>query len=328
VTGVVVVGSLNRDYVCSVDRLPTPGETRLGSELTLHSGGKGGNQAVAAALVGAVADVPCAIVGSVGDDPDGAALREDLRAAGVDTDAVVVSPGVRTGAALITVAADGENTIVVASGANHAVPGPRVSQAVDRLVGPDTVVLVQGELQVAVTEETVRRAAAAGARVVINLAPFTSLAEDVLRRGDPVVVNESEAAAMLSLRALAGAADEPGRTSGLPTGESAALALAAVARSAVLTLGAAGALVAVDGSCIRLPASAVDVVDTTGAGDAFTGALAAGLAAGHDLAAAAGWGLAVASWSVGRAGAQASYPRGADCARLLGTMPTSRRGGS
>jgi ribokinase len=310
-TGVVVVGSLNRDYVCSVDRLPGPGETRLGRELVLHSGGKGGNQAVGAALAGSVAAVPCSIVGSVGDDADGAALCEDLRAAGVDTDAVMVSPGVRTGAALITVAADGENTIVVAPGANHSLTEGHVADALDRLVGPGTVMVVQAELEVAVIEQAVRRAHQAGARVVLNLAPFTHLAEDVLGVADPVVVNESEAAALLASQAGP-------RTGSAPASEPTALALASVARSAVLTVGAAGALVAVEGSCTRLAAPAVDVVDTTGAGDAFTGALAAALAAGHDLHTAAGWGLRLASWSVGRVGAQASYPRGADCAQLLG----------
>jgi len=305
-TRVVVVGSLNRDYVCTVDQLPAAGETRMGRELVLHSGGKGGNQAVAAALVGAVTGRPCFLVGGVGGDADGEALVDDLRRAGVAVERVSVEEGVRTGAALITVAADGQNTIVVAPGANHAVTEATVTTALDRLVEEGTVVVLQAELRVPVVEAAVRRASAAGARVVLNLAPFAPVADDVLAVCDPVVVNESEASALLGTSVR-----------GPVAVQHAALALACRARSAVVTAGAAGATVAAGGACTHVPAPPVDVVDSTGAGDAFTGALAAGLAAGKDLVGAAGWGVAVASYSVGRPGAQSSYPRGRECDRLL-----------
>jgi ribokinase len=305
-TRIVVVGSLNRDYVCHVDRLPAPGETRLGGALALFSGGKGGNQAVAAAAVGSVTGHPCSLVGSVGDDEDGRALLADLRGSGVDTSEVAVTDEVRTGAALITVSADGENTIVVAPGANHSVTEAAVADAFARGLAATDVVVVQAELPLEVVHAVVRRAATLGARVVLNLAPFTPLPEDVLALCDPLVVNESEAAGLLgeSVRGPAGAAG-------------AAAALAGTARSAVVTTGAAGAEVAAGPDTTHVPAPEVEVVDSTGAGDAFTGALAVALAAGRDLVTAARWGIAVASYSVCRPGAQASYPRGEECARLL-----------
>jgi len=305
-TRIVVVGSLNRDYVCHVDRLPGPGETRLGGELALFSGGKGGNQAVAAAAVGSVTGHPCSLLGSVGDDEDGRALLDDLRRAGVDVGEVVVAAQVRTGAALITVSADGENTIVVAPGANHAVTEEEVRDALGRLLHPTDVVVAQAELPRGVVELAVREAAARGAQAVLNLAPFTPVSDDVLALCDPLVVNESEAAGLLRES-----------VEGLPGARRAAVTLAGTARSAVVTLGGAGAVVATGAGCTHVPAPSVDVVDSTGAGDAFTGALAVALAAGRDLVSATRCGVAVASYSVRGAGAQASYPRGDECARLL-----------
>jgi ribokinase len=305
-TRIVVVGSLNRDYVCHVEQLPGPGETRLGGELALFSGGKGGNQAVAAAAVGSVTGHPCSLVGSVGDDEDGRALLADLRGSGVDVREVAVTDRVRTGAALITVSADGENTIVVAPGANHSVTEPAVADAFGRVLAADDVVVIQAELPLAVVQTAVREAAAGGARVVLNLAPFTALPDDVLALCDPLVVNESEAAGLLGVS-----------VDGVAGARTAAAALAGTARSAVVTTGAAGAVVAAGTDCTHVPAPKVDVVDSTGAGDAFTGALAVALAAGRDLVTAARWGIAVASYSVCRPGAQASYPRGEDCAGLL-----------
>ncbi len=305
---VVVVGSLNRDYVCTVERLPSTGETVLGSELELHAGGKGSNQAVAAAVVGAVVGVPCAIVGAVGRDADGAALLDGLRGAGVDTTSVAELPDVRTGAALITVDAAGANTIVVSPGANHRLDERGVARALDALVDEDGIVVLQGELTAAVTESAVRLAARAGARVVVNLAPVRPLPEELMARCDPLVVNESEAAGLVGAVSGSGARATPAQAAAL---------LGSRAASAVVTAGAAGVVVAVNGTITSVPAPVTEVVDSTGAGDAFTGALAAGLARGRDLVTAARWGVAVASYSVGRPGAQASYPRGDACEALL-----------
>jgi ribokinase len=293
---VVVVGSLNRDYVCRVDRLPGPGETRLGSELTLFCGGKGANQAVAAALVGAGRDVGVAMVGAVGRDADGAALRLALEEAGVDAIDVVERRGVRSGAALITVAADGENTIVVAAGANATVNVEDVTDVLRRRA--PGVVLTQGELSAATIEAALTEADALGARPVLNLAPVVGVDESVLALCDPLVVNRGEAAALLGRDPLA--ASDLARE------------LSRRTRSAVVTDGPGGAHVGHQGSVQHVPARPAEAVDSTGAGDAFAGAMVVGLALGHDLVEAAAWGAAVAAYAVGRAGAQASFPRGGD----------------
>jgi ribokinase len=294
---ITVVGSLNRDYLCRVDTLPEPGETRLGSELTVWCGGKGGNQAVAAALIGAGRAVDVALVGAVGDDADGAALCEALREAGVDVVDVVVRRDVRSGVALITVSDDGENTIVVAPGANATVATDDVAESLRRRA-PD-VVLTQGELPAEVVEETIQEADRLGARVVLNLAPALRLDPPVLALCDPLVVNRGEARSVLG-HAFGDDLDMLARD------------LADLARSVVVTGGSEGAWVCQGDAVSHVPSGAADVVDTTGAGDAFTGAMAAGLALGRDLVEAAGWGAAVAAYAVGRAGTQASFPRGED----------------
>jgi ribokinase len=292
---VVVVGSLNRDYVCTVDRLPAAGETRLGTELSLFCGGKGGNQAVAAALVG---PARVAMVGAVGDDPDGVALLAELRRAGVDVDDVVVRGDVRSGAALITVATDGENAIVVAPGANRTVDEQAVRSALQRR--SPAVVVAQGELPPAVVAAAIDEAAALGARPVLNLAPAIAIADSVLRLSDPLVVNMGEARALLGDRS---SMDDVG---------SVALELARRTRCVVVTAGAAGAWICADEEVRHVAARPATAVDTTGAGDAFTGAMAVALALGHDLPTAVAWGSAVAAYAVERPGAQASFPRGPD----------------
>jgi ribokinase len=292
--GIVVVGSLNRDYVCAVDRLPRPGETRLGEELAFFCGGKGGNQAVAASLVGGV---HVAMVGAVGDDDDGRALLDGLRAAGVDVDDVAVRPDVHSGAALIFVAADGENAIVVAPGANRMVAADHVRQVLRRR--SPAVVLAQGELPLAVVIAAMEEAASLRARPVLNLAPVLALPDSVLAACHPLVVNQHEASHLLG-RDLDGADD-------LAT---AASELSHLARSVVVTGGARGAWVAEVGQAHHVAARPATAVDSTGAGDAFTGAVAVGLALGHDLAEAAAWGAAVAAYAVERPGAQGSFPRG------------------
>jgi ribokinase len=293
---IVVVGSLNRDHVCTVDRLPVAGETRLGTELRLWNGGKGGNQAVAAALLGAGVDV--AMVGAVGNDADGAALLEGLRAAGVDVDDVVVRREAHSGTALITVADDGENTIVVAPGANATVDVDETRSVLRRRA--PTVVVMQGELPPRVVAAALEEAAELGTRPVLNLAPVIPVDAALLQLCHPLVVNVVEASALLQ-RPLA--RDDL---------EHAALELSRVASSAVVTCGASGAWVAESGRVRHVPARPASVVDTTGAGDGFTGALAVGLALGRDLETAATWGAAVAAYAVGRPGAQASFPRGSD----------------
>lgn len=307
---VVVVGSMNRDYVCRVGRLPRPGETVLGGEVLVAVGGKGGNQAAAAALMG----VTTVMIGAVGDDDDGQALIDGLHAAGADVSHVSIRPAVRSGAAFVFVADDGENSIVVAPGANQDVTPELLDRELADLLSPANVVVVQGEVPLASVRATVAAAGRFGARVVVNLAPYVPLEPDSLSGADPLVVNETEAAQVLA-RAVEGPADA----------QRAAADLLEMARSAVITVGSAGAVYAErasDGkpSVHLLPAARVAVVDTTGAGDAFTGVLAAALSRGTDLRTAVELGILAGTHAVTGLGAQSSYPSAAD----LDPVSTSR----
>ncbi|GAA1965262.1 ribokinase [Terrabacter lapilli] len=246
---VVVLGSLNVDVVTLVERHPLPGETLLGEAGGTFAGGKGGNQAVAAARAGA--DV--AVLARVGDDGPGRAYLDRLVTLGVDTNAVSVSSTAPTGTAFITVDEQGENSIIVVAGANGERDRALVEHASSLRRGD--VLLCSLEVPLETVADAARAAHRAGARVVLNLAPYAALPADVVALADPVVVNESE------MRALA--------DSGL------------IPQSLLVTFGAAGArwgLEGVDG----IPVAKRDLGDTVGAGDAFCGALAAALADGAD----------------------------------------------
>lgn len=292
---VVVVGSTNADLLVGVTAHPAPGETVLGHGMRVMSGGKGANQAVAAARLGA--DV--AFVGAVGDDEFADAALAGLRSAGVDLTALAVAPGRRTGIAIVTVSDDGENSIVVVPGANGAVDEAMVSAHAGLVAGAASVVL-QGEIPRAAIEAAARTARG---RLVVNLAPVLDVDEDVLLRADPLVLNEHEA------RLVAGAL-------GVPAEESEEVLvrglLARGVRSVVLTLGPRGALVGQDDDVTAVPAPRVRAVDTTGAGDAFVGALAHGLARGDGLVDAARTAARVGAYAVRSPGAQASYPSAVD----------------
>jgi ribokinase len=289
-SSIVVIGSVNRDYVTFVAALPGPGETVIGDATRVVSGGKGANQAVAASRLGAEVQ----LVGCVGDDADADAALEDLRAAGVGVQEVDRLSAASTGRAFVTVAADGENQIVVAPGANLLLSSSRAASVSKRIAGGSVVVL-QAEIPRTSIQAAVR-AVADDVRVVLNLAPFTSLDEATLERCDPLVLNEAEAAAFLGRQAAT-----------TSEAQEAAAELSHTCRSVVLTRGVAGAVVARAGRTEHVPAPQVRVVDSTGAGDALVGALAARLAAGDELAAAVQWGVTAASLSVTAVGAQASY---------------------
>lgn len=290
---VVVVGSMNRDYVCRVSSLPRPGETLLGGELSLGAGGKGGNQAAAASRM----QVPCLMVGCVGRDADGDALREALAAHGADTSHVLIDDDAPTGAAFVFVDGAGENSIVVAPGANSKLDAATVRSVLVDLLDAGDVLVVQAEIPLDAIVAASAVAAATGARLVLNLAPYAAMSDEVLNACDPLVVNESEA------RSLLGAA-----TDAELSGRELAVQLSERSRSAVVTVGGSGAVVASDGGVEHVAAEAVAVVDSTGAGDAFTGVLAARLAGGADLVDAVRLGVAAGTYSVQRPGAQASYP--------------------
>jgi ribokinase len=281
---VVVIGSANADVVVRVERRPGPGETVLGSDTVLAAGGKGANAAVAAAKQNA----QVALLGALGDDQHGELLRGSMGGAGVGLDLVRTTDR-PTGAAYITVTPDGENTIVVSPGANSAVDVEQVDKARDAIAGAK-VLLASLEVPLPAIERAVALAREAGTRAVLNLSPVAKLSPQTLAALDPLVVNEHEAQWLMDgdtdLRKL------------LDLGP----------RSAVVTLGRLGALVIEKDNTTEVSAPNVTAVDTTGAGDAFAGALVTQLAAGDDLVAAARRAVRVAAVSVTRPGAQASYP--------------------
>ncbi|ACQ78544.1 PfkB domain protein [Beutenbergia cavernae DSM 12333] len=294
---ITVVGSANQDYLLRVEASPSPGETVLAHGMRKNPGGKGANQAVAAARLGG--DVR--FVGCVGDDDDGALLLRELRAEGVGTSDVEIITREHTGLAIVAVDTTGENSIVVVPGANFALTESRVTRVVRRDAAGGVVVL-QAEVQPRIIAGAVAAADDAGARVVLNLAPFVALAADVVAACDPLVVNESEASAMTGLP-----------VSTLDDAHAAAGELLGRARSVVITLGARGAVWADGDGTGHVPAPALDrVVDTTGAGDAFVGALAVRLSEGAALEDAVELGVRAGTYSVAREGAQSSYAMAAD----------------
>jgi ribokinase len=298
---IVVVGSYNRDLILSVARLPAPGETCLASGRSEAHGGKGSNQALQAARCGA----SVAMLAALGTDAAGDAALAFWRAAGIETGHVVRAPQARTGAAVITVEAAGENSIVVDAGANAALGPEHVEAAAGRLRGAG-LVLAQLETPPSAVRRAFELAKAAGVTTALNAAPAPDAADPaLLALTDILFVNRLEACA------LAGAADP----------QRAARALSRdVGRAVVLTLGGEGALLLRAGEpALARPARPATVVDTTGAGDAFIGAFAARLAATGDMAAALEWGLAAGALACSALGATPSF---AD-ARAVAALATS-----
>ncbi|MFE0803524.1 ribokinase [Streptomyces sp. NPDC058812] len=294
----LVVGSANADLVIGVERRPGAGETVLGTDLAVHPGGKGANQAVAAARLGA----RTALLARVGDDDYGRLLLDSQRAAGVDTVGVLVG-GAPTGVALITVDPSGDNSIVVSPGANGRL-APGDVRAAASLFHASRVVSAQLEIPLETVVEVVR-SLAPDSRFVLNPSPPRPLPQEVLAACDPLIVNEHEAKVILG----------DARVSERPE-DWARILLAKGPRSVVVTLGAEGALVASGAGVSRVPSVKVDAVDTTGAGDAFTAALAWRLGTGESLAEAAAYAARVGAAAVTKAGAQASYPTAAEAEAL------------
>lgn len=294
----LVVGSANADLVIGVERRPGAGETVLGSDLAVHPGGKGANQAVAAARLGA----RTALLARVGDDANGRLLLDSQRAAGVDTVGVLVG-GAPTGVALITVDPSGDNSIVVSPGANGRLT-PEDVRAAACLFQTSRVVSAQLEIPL----ETVVAVAASlspDSRFVLNPSPPRPLPAVLLAACDPLIVNEHEAKVILG---DAEAGDRPE--------DWARVLLAKGPKSVVVTLGAEGALVASAEGVVRVPSVKVTAVDTTGAGDSFTAALAWKLGAGASLAEAAAYAARVGAVAVTRRGAQESFPTAQEVASL------------
>jgi ribokinase len=295
-TSVVVVGSINVDQLITIGRHPRPGETLIGTSMEFLPGGKGANQAVAAAQLGATVH----LVGAVGRDAQAEVATAILTRAGVGLSAVHTVDG-PTGLALVTVADDGENTIVVIPGANALMGADAVAASAD-IIAAAAVVVLQGEIPAVAIEAAARLATG---RVVLNLAPVIPVDPETIRRADPLVVNEHEAALVL-------AQVDPG---GVVPSEDAGL----VARlrewgvaSVVLTRGAKGAICSDADGTTDVPSPAVSAVDSSGAGDAFVGALSAKLSAGESLPDAARFAVRVGAFAVRGRGTQTSYPTLAD----------------
>lgn len=287
---IVVVGSINADLTVGVARHPHPGETLLGTGGGISAGGKGANQAVAAARLGS----SVAMVGAVGDDTNAEDATALLKEAGVDLSGVVSGTEV-TGLAVITVAEDGENTIIVVPGANGEMGAGAVEKQ-KALIEEAGLVLLQGEIP---ADGFKRAVELSRGRVVINLAPVIDVDHDALLRADPLVVNEHEAAGVLEMFGHDSPDDPQKQLDAL---------MQAGFTSVVITLGADGALVAADGTGEKIDSPLVQAVDTVGAGDAFTGALCHQLVHGADIVDAARFAAKVGAFSVTRHGAQASYP--------------------
>ncbi|MEV0179458.1 ribokinase [Streptomyces sp. NPDC050625] len=294
----LVVGSANADLVIAVERRPGAGETVLGGDLAVHPGGKGANQAVAAARLGA----RTVLLARVGDDAHGRLLLESQRAAGVDTVGVLVG-GAPTGVALITVDPSGDNSIVVSPGANGRLT-PTDIRAAGSLFHASRVVSAQLEIPLETVVEVVR-GIAPDSRFVLNPSPPRPIPAEVLAACDPLIVNEHEARVVLGDACVSERPEDWAR-----------LLLAKGPRSVVVTLGAEGALVADAQGVARVPSVKVAAVDTTGAGDAFTAALAWRLGTGASLTEAAAYAARVGAAAVTKRGAQESFPTEEEVARL------------
>lgn len=291
----VVVGSVNVDLVVTATVLPGPGETVLAKELRRIPGGKGANQAVALSRLGA----RTSLIGCVGDDVDGQWSRSQLEKAGVDTSALVAVPGIPTGIAIVGVADSGENQIMV-------VPGANLAEA-DVFMDPTDLVLAQLEIPLESVALAMSRGRAAGALTVLNASPARPVPDELLSQVHILIVNEGEARAL-----------SPG-----PGGAAhAALRLADLGpKAVVVTLGAEGAIAAVGGEVLRVPANSVaNVIDTTGAGDCFAAALSMAWVRGEDIAAGLRYAAAAASLSVQRRGAQESMPTDAEVRAITGPL--------
>lgn len=295
---VIVFGSMNMDLSVEAPRMPAAGETLAGSGFVTAAGGKGANQAVAAARLGA--DVR--MVAAVGADGFGAELVAGLEAAGADCSLVRRLSDVPTGVAVI-LRTDGENRIVLSAGANHALEADDVVSDLRRIGEKGDVFVTQGECDPAATEAALRAAHALGMRVLYNPAPARPEPDDLWACVDLVCLNETECQLICGV---------------LPTDDETCRAAADWLRargagSVVITLGAAGSFaVGPDGTELRVPARETHVVDTTAAGDTLVGALAAGAARSLSLEESLRWGTVASSIAVSRLGAQPSIPTAAE----------------
>ncbi len=300
---IVVVGSLNADLVARLDRFPAPGETVAGRDFTVIPGGKGANQACAAARLGG--DV--AMIGRVGADAHAELLRQSLATAGVDVSQVLADPSTTTGVALITVDPSGQNEIVIIPGANARLTVAELERSGAWLASA-AVVLLQLEIPLPTVQAAARRARQAGAQVILDPAPAAPLPDDLLRDIDYLTPNEVE------LAALVGGERAEGQTE---ASRQARVLVGRGARNVVVKRGDRGAMLVGPAGETQWPAFRVQAVDATAAGDAWNGAFAFALARGTEPVEAGWLATAAAAVSVTRRGAQPSLPTLADAEALM-----------
>lgn len=298
---IMVVGSSNTDMVVKTERLPVPGETVIGGDFVSVPGGKGANQAVAAARLGA----EVVFVARLGSDLLGDAALRNFEREGLVTEYVVRDPERPSGVALIFVDSAGENMIVVAPGSNGALSPRDVDRAADVLPECDALI-AQLEVPLETVEHAVRLAFDRGVRVILNPAPARPLSKDLLAMVDVLLPNESEARHLLGLP-LDQPADDPAILGRF---------LEMGVRNVILTLGRRGVLVVNGSGHTLIPAPKVSAVDTTAAGDAFTGALGVALSSGMEMTEASRFACSAAAISVTRLGAQSSMPTREEVERL------------
>jgi len=306
-TDIVVLGSLNMDLLIRTPRMPLEGETIHGQDLKMIPGGKGANQAVAAAKLGA----SVAMVGKVGHDTFGTDLVNGLVAYGVDTSLVGVDSGSPTGTAVIIIDQEGENRIIVSAGANGHVIKEDVDQA-ESFLRQAIVVALQFEIPLDVVDYALTKASGFGATTILNPAPCRPVSPEFLARADYLVLNETETQTLTGHR-----------VNNLEEAEDAAQTLLrwGVAE-VILTLGESGALLANKEGVTHVPARKVQVVDTTGAGDAFIGALAVALTRGLHSSDAVHYATCAGTLAVTKLGAQTSLPSAEELRRVYDSLKT------
>ncbi len=302
---ILVVGSINMDMVVRTERHPQPGETVLGQDFQTYPGGKGANQAVAAARAGGRVKM----IGRLGSDPFGEKLEQELKNNGVDTIGVQHTPQASSGVALITLDELGQNTIVVAPGANELLT-PQDLRDYSPVFEGASVLLVQLETPLETVAKAMALAKLHGVKVVLNPAPAQPLPGSLLARVDYLIPNQHELALITGMQIVSLAVDA---LHDLGTG------------AVIVTLGSSGVFVSQPNHRTNLPAHVVPVVDTVAAGDAFVGTFAVALSEGKDLVEAAEWGNAAGALAVTRAGAQPSLPNRAEIEAFLAEKQTHPR---
>lgn len=290
---IVIIGSANTDLIVQADRIPKPGETVLGGEFRMVSGGKGANQAVTVARLGGDA----CFVARVGNDLFGDELMARYAAERMDTSHIIRDPSAATGIALVSVDAQAENCIVVAPGANGCLSKADIDRVLPVLAGAGYL-LIQFEIPLDVVEYAIKTAAAAGVKVILNPAPAALLDESCFKYIYAITPNETECALLTGIEIRSDA----------DVSAAADILLRKGVGNVMITCGSRGAMIHSKGFTDRIPACKVDAVDTTAAGDVFNGALTVALAEGKTLSEAARFATCAAAVSVTRLGAQSSIP--------------------